>query len=893
MNLKRKKKGFTIVELVIVIAVIGVLAAILIPTFVGLVNKANVTSDNSLVRDLNNALAIDSATNGKHATMTDALAVTDEYGFNVSRINAKANKSEILWDSVNDVFCYFDGTEIKYIPEAPKKEDVNDYQYFVIRDVKNQSDISTQYSTYLRSCELTELTTGKGIDAGDVAVSKITYQNSENQNVVIRTNSASTTLVIDDSSAGTIKHYGSTGELNIVECHTNSYHEYGKVAFAEISKGRIVLEETSEVSHIHVNAKEGENTFDEVTIAKEATVEMPELSRDDVEIANAGTLVVALQNGTSVDSSKDFVWLTKQGVYEQITVSDSAEEAGNNWVNTSNKPEETKTAAQQIANNIGRNASGEISASVIVDSVEYTVTVDPTTRELVVTNTETGTVADAAVVAEAKESAVEPVADKVSVKAAVTKFAGGKGTKDNPFLIANADHWNNFYQMVYDWDGDNIPYFELTNDIDLTDRDINNFALNSEGEVEKGFFMWFDLNGNNHELKGITNLKGYCQVFPYIWDSNVHDITINYNLNETRTSAMVYYPVGDNYFTNVTTTGNISTTANWATAYVAYMYKAYNDYNCNVYYTNCVNEANIKGSYGTDGYIAVFGSHNGGGGHITFDNCKNYGGLLGGHVGFVGMGNDSAYTFVDENAVKNYGTSSATISVGYFNYSGDATTKTIKGVTCEVKQSSATKKLSTTHTTSLPENYGEKIVIDEVAGASKYELQMRLSVQVYNYDSGSNANKWSGGFPRSITLEYTDKDVVNGKIETELRKAYVGEVKANKYYGYGETSPEYNNGIFLPNGLTPYTTGVTIIENQQDLYLVDYNNQYFYIMYSEENHGWYSLLCTNTEGNVTTTSITISYTITAYNPNGSVLSFSNFSYTMPVSEAIEFFNGLA
>ena len=38
---KRTKKGFTIVELVIVIAVIGILAAVLIPTFGGVIDKAN------------------------------------------------------------------------------------------------------------------------------------------------------------------------------------------------------------------------------------------------------------------------------------------------------------------------------------------------------------------------------------------------------------------------------------------------------------------------------------------------------------------------------------------------------------------------------------------------------------------------------------------------------------------------------------------------------------------------------------------------------------------------------------------------------------------------------------------------------------------------------------
>lgn len=38
---KMNKKGFTIVELVIVIAVIAILAAVLIPTFSGIVEKAN------------------------------------------------------------------------------------------------------------------------------------------------------------------------------------------------------------------------------------------------------------------------------------------------------------------------------------------------------------------------------------------------------------------------------------------------------------------------------------------------------------------------------------------------------------------------------------------------------------------------------------------------------------------------------------------------------------------------------------------------------------------------------------------------------------------------------------------------------------------------------------
>ena len=52
MKLRKTKKGFTIVELVIVIGVIGILAGILIPTFVNVTQKAD---DAALKSNLANA----------------------------------------------------------------------------------------------------------------------------------------------------------------------------------------------------------------------------------------------------------------------------------------------------------------------------------------------------------------------------------------------------------------------------------------------------------------------------------------------------------------------------------------------------------------------------------------------------------------------------------------------------------------------------------------------------------------------------------------------------------------------------------------------------------------------------------------------------------------------
>ena len=124
-NMKNKCKGFTIVELVIVIAVIAVLAAVAIPTFSAIVKRANISTDTQIVRNMNVILTAECADKSAPMTAAEVRNLMVRNGISNFRPETKfftyywiENKNVIVLANESDIVVYPE----EYIEENGSKK---------------------------------------------------------------------------------------------------------------------------------------------------------------------------------------------------------------------------------------------------------------------------------------------------------------------------------------------------------------------------------------------------------------------------------------------------------------------------------------------------------------------------------------------------------------------------------------------------------------------------------------------------------------------------------------------------------------------------------------------------------------------------------------------------
>ena len=594
MKLRNNKKGFTIVELVIVIAVIGVLTAILVPVIINLTNKANQASDNSLIKNLNTALkmvendpsAEDEDTHeklsGKNNTMQDVVLDLKYEGYYLENLVSKSGQ-DLLWDASKNEF---------FLNDDPNKTGVDYWQ--IVNEVP--ATANQKYSYYAgKNFNTTVPDLKYGFDAGyNTGIEELNYVGpgaNPGQTANVRTNGGALTV---NAPNDIVNHYGNASFLNIEAVKTTSYHEYGQIASAQIKTGRIVIENSeASIDNLLLISKADKSGFEDIIVETKSGGELPKLDRTEVNISSTGTLVVNVVTPVT----NEFIYLTKAGVIEQVVVTEEKKaDVSEIAANVETKSVKTQTAAQQISNVGKKNSDGQY-----VDTNNNVIAIEDLTIDNIVET--------------------EKKASQDDLDTGLDLFVGGAGTEKSPYLIANLEQWNNLAtnseialggksfavinDLTFDSNFKYIPHF-------IGNIDFQEHTISCQSDMADEIFVAY--------TDGISSFKNL----------NVENYKSDFSL--------VYANKSDIKFENINMRGNHTVSGHNSGMFIMYvgLYSTVSEINielnnCNVYSSITGVGSNYVGAYlGTFNYLT-----NNQTAKLIMKDCTNYGTLMGEKVSMV------------------------------------------------------------------------------------------------------------------------------------------------------------------------------------------------------------------------------------------------------------------
>ena len=266
-SFKGSERAFTIVELVIVMAVIGVLMAVMIPVFSGLVKRAENAAKKSELRDANMVMTmiLQSAAFSNRIfedgiiTMSEAITAYTENGYELEA-------EELIWDIYDNHFVFTEDTDTIIHP-GDTVDGVFPRYWKAVRTAETAEAAAKEgYGVMLMQCgaadaggDTGEITVSYSIDTGICGgLERIVYENSNDskQTAILITGEGQYLTI--DARRDTVYHYNEAREVTVESVDSHSYHEFGNVEKLIINDGHMVAESGGKISTVIADVKNKE-----------------------------------------------------------------------------------------------------------------------------------------------------------------------------------------------------------------------------------------------------------------------------------------------------------------------------------------------------------------------------------------------------------------------------------------------------------------------------------------------------------------------------------------------------------------------------------------------------------------------------------------------------------
>ena len=254
---RNNKKGFTIVELVIVIAVIAILAAVLIPTFAGIIKKANISADTQLCKNMNTALSMAKAEGKSVDTMEDVLFAINEAGYVIENLNPTTEGYYFAWDEANDQILFLNNEFAVHYPEDATLNAAK--CWITVGDAAEAATVAAQgFALYLEPGFNEALTLANlvSVDTGANANVALKIESANEGTIAIRGSYATVELAAENAH---VDQYGVV-ETATGKVAANSFVVNGFVKSLALTEGKVVVAATGVVETVEDSAKALVNT---------------------------------------------------------------------------------------------------------------------------------------------------------------------------------------------------------------------------------------------------------------------------------------------------------------------------------------------------------------------------------------------------------------------------------------------------------------------------------------------------------------------------------------------------------------------------------------------------------------------------------------------------------